>query len=259
MVYTPSALNLVSAMRAEAGFAEEYTSLRGMRAERAQPMIGYDVQYLCGDGQIGSARHRAPATAPFLDAFSAFARGTLIATTQGPVAVEDLSPGMKLITNERGPSPLLWVGAMTLRPDACAFGESGPRLFRIMAEALGMARPMTDLMTGPGARILQRTPGRRDQSLRPVRDMLDGMQVIELRPPSAVQMYHLLLPRHATITAAGLSVETFHPGPGFDQSMTYDDLAQFIGLFPHIRKPVDFGSLAHPRAPLRSQNGLNVA
>lgn len=251
MVYTPSALSLANATRADSAFAEDCATMRDPGGPRTQPSISYDVQYLCRDGQTGTARHSAPATPPFLDAFSAFARGTLIATTRGPVAVEDLSPGMKLLTNERGPSPLLWIGTVTLRPDACAFGTNGPRLIRVMAEALGLGRPMTDFMAGPGARILQRGSGIQDQALRPVRNMLDGTHVIELRPPSAVQMFHLLLPRHVTIMAAGLSAETFHPGPGFDQSMTHNDLALFLSLFPHIRKPVDFGSLAHPRAPLR--------
>ncbi|MDX1784670.1 MAG: Hint domain-containing protein [Roseovarius sp.] len=259
MVYTPSAASLANASRVGPGLADNAATMPGLDSPRAQPTISYDVQYLCGNGQIGEARHSAPATPPFIDAFSAFARGTLITTTHGPVAVEDLMPGMRLQTGERGPSPLLWIGTITLRPDACAFGGTGPRLIRVMADALGISRPMTDFMAGPGARVLRRDPNIQDQTLRPVRDMLDGTQVIELRPPSAVQLFHLLLPRHATIMAAGLSVETFHPGPGFDHSMTQDELALFLGFFPHIRKPVEFGSLAHPRAPLRPQDGWNTA
>ncbi len=251
MVSPPSMMRPTHAMRVNSGFASDYNTMRGPSRPRTQPVISYDVQYLCRDGQTGTAQHSAPSTPSFLDAFSAFARGTLIATTRGPVAVEDLSPGMKLLTNERGPSPLIWIGTVTLRPDNCALGTNGPRLIRVMAEALGLGRPMTDFMAGPGARILQRDPGIQEQALRPVRNMLDGTHVIELRPPSAVQMFHLMLPRHVTIMAAGLSAETFHPGPGFDQSMSHDDLALFLSLFPHIHKPVDFGSLAHPRAPLR--------
>lgn len=259
MVYTPSALNLVSAMRAETGFAEDIPGLNSLRPESNRPMRSYEVQYLCRDGQVGHIRHTAPAAPPFVDAFSAFARGTLISTTQGPVAIEDLSPGMKLLTNERGPSPLLWVGSMAIRPDACDSSVEGPRLIRVMAEALGMGRPMTDFMAGPGARILQREPGFQDETLRPVRQLLDGTHVIELRPPGTVHFYHLALHRHATIIAEGLHVETFHPGPGFDQAMSLADLDLFLGLFPHIRKPVDFGSLAHPRQPLDRSGAREVA
>lgn len=255
MVYTPSALNLVSAMRAETGFADEMRGHHSPLVDRNRPMRSYDVQYLCRDGQTRTARHSAPATPPFQDAFSAFARGTLITTTRGPVAVEDLAPGMKVVTNERGPSPILWIGSMTVRPETYDRSGSDVRLIRVMAEALGMGRPMTDFMAGPGARVLQRTPGLQEQTLRPVRHMLDGTHVIELRPPSTIQFYHIALFRHATITAEGLDTETFHPGPGFDQSMSLEDLNLFISLFPHIRKPVDFGSLAHPRHPLRNRNG----
>jgi hypothetical protein len=216
-----------------------------------KPMLSYEVSYLRSDGAVRTQRYPAPATPAFLAAFSAFARGTLITTTRGPVAVEDLSPGMKLVTNERGPSPLLWIGAMTLMPDARLFDPGVPVLTRIMADALGIGRPMADFIAGPSARLLQRSPGLTDQMLQPVRDLVDGMQVIGLTPPSPVVLYHLALYRHATITAAGLPVETYHPGPGFEAALPHQDVATFLGLFPHVRKPSDFGSLAHPRQPLR--------
>ena len=31
-------------------------------------------------------------------------------------------------------------------------------------------------------------------------------------PPTAVQVYHLMLPRHAVIGVGGLEFETYHPG-----------------------------------------------
>lgn len=258
MVYTPSALSLVNSMRAETGFADPRREGGLERdASHEQPRQVYETAYLRRDGEISRARHVAPVMPMFQSAFSAFARGTLITTTDGPVAIEDLEPGVKIITNERGPSPLMWVGSMTLRP-----GErDGPSLTRIMSEALGMGRPMSDVLTGPGARILQRLPGMAEEVLRPVQDLHDGMHVIELRPPSAVQLYHISLRRHATVTAAGLSLETFHPGPGFENKLPYQYFDQFMALFPHVARPSDFGALAHPRQPLRrgTPGGRDVA
>jgi len=94
-----------------------------------------------------------------------------------------------------------------------------------------------------------------EEVLRPVQDLLDGMQVIELRPPSAVQLYHIALRRHSTVTAAGLPMETFHPGPGFENTLPYQYFDQFMSLFPHIARPSEFGALAHPRQPLRRRDG----
>lgn len=238
MVYTPSALNLTGASQSDPHHAPAI-------AERTQT---FTTLFQCDDGRVGDARHRLPSSPLLEAAFTAFARGTLIATTRGPVAVEDLHPGMNIITNERGPSPLLWIGSTMLRPGDAP--DAPPRLIRIMTGALGIARPMVDLMTGPGARIAQRASGRAGQVLRPVHNLIDGNHIIALRPPGAVEMYHIALRRHATITAAGLALETYHPGPGFDAALSHQQLAAFVALFPHIRRPADFASLAHPRGPL---------
>ncbi len=143
---------------------------------------------------------------------------------------------------------------MSLRP---ALSQASPvRLTRIMTGALGLGRPMVDLMTGPGARIAQRSSTQYDQILRPVHDLIDGNSVISVTPPGAVHLYHIALQRHATMTAAGLTLETYHPGPGFETALTQQHLAQFIALFPYVRRPSDFGGLAYRRGPLGNTNRL---
>ncbi|WP_324751854.1 Hint domain-containing protein [Roseovarius sp. Pro17] len=253
MVYTPSALGLATALRANASSAAQARQ----RGDAGADTRVCNVAHLRNDGSIAEVRHTIPVHPIFDAAFSAFARGTLISTTDGPVAIEDLTPGMKVATNECGPSPVLWIGSMAMRQcENMPNPSSGTaRLTRIMTGALGMGRPLTDVMTGPGARIAQRSatqPGgaHSDQVLRPVHDMIDGTHVIALSPPGTVHLYHLALRRHATITAAGLAFETYHPGPGFENNLNYQHLWQFIEMFPHIMRPADFGSLAHPRAPL---------
>ncbi|PVA10294.1 hypothetical protein DC366_08600 [Pelagivirga sediminicola] len=239
MVHTPSG---PYPPRARPGDAQRVQT----RAAAPGPIRTVTTLVQHSDGSVIESRHAVPAS-PFFDgAFCAFARGTLITTTRGPVAIEDLRPGMRIVTNERGPSPLLWIGAMSLRPGE-AIGAP-MRLTRIMTGAFGLGRPMADLMTGPGARMAQRAAGQPNQMLRPVQDMIDGNHVIAITPRSTVQLYHLGLQRHATITAAGLTLETYHPGPGFEAALTPAQLAAFIALFPHIRRPADFGSLSHPRA-----------
>ncbi|MFX0543761.1 Hint domain-containing protein [Roseovarius sp. S4756] len=260
MVYTPSALTLGSALRANIGDADDLRP-RGRDGmdlgNPAEPVRPCEISYLRGDGTIGTARPSVPAHPVFDSAFSAFARGTLIATTRGPVAIEDLDPGMKVVTNERGPSPVLWIGCMTWpQPsDGIDPGASRARLTRIQTGALGLGRPLADVVVGPGARIAQRRDGNTgaahtDQIMRPLHEMTDGMHVIALSPPGDLELYHIALRRHATITAAGLGFETYHPGPGFETQLTQRQLGLFISLFPHLMRPSDFGGLAHPRAPL---------
>ena len=263
MVYTPSASGLTRDLRAELGETGDMRRGGGLRdpekhlAGRPAPQRQAELRYLRADASIVTRQHAVPMHPVFDAAFSAFARGTLIATTRGPVAVEDLDPGDKVVTNERGPSPVLWIGRMTWggQHDDAFQTQSGPRLTRIRTGALGLGRPLADVLTGPGARILHRNEGRPGEGgtgrmLRPIHDMIDGTHVISLSPPGEVELYHVGLRRHATITAAGLDFETYHPGPGFETQMTLQQLALFMQLFPHTMRPADFGSLVHPRAPL---------
>lgn len=238
--------------------------MTGNPARASLKMRKYEVSSLGDDGNIEFLQQVGPALPVFEAAFSAFARGTLISTTQGPVAVEDLDPGMSIMTAEFGSQPLLWKGSMTLVANAPGCVPENTRLTRIMADAFGMGRPMPDLLAGPGARLLNRPAALRQrmgagQVFTPARDFIDGFNVIEITPPAPVAVYHLGLPRHATITAAGLDVESMHPGPAFEREMGSTMMALFMTLFPHITHPREFGALAHPRTSSQDKESLDVA
>lgn len=235
------------------------TPVKPGRANVPQPgrkslaMRKYNIASLLPDGQVRNSDQIGPAMPIFEAAFSAFAHGTLISTTRGPVAVEDLVPGMKLATDQ-GPSVLLWIGAMTLMPPADDIPSSGS-LTRIMADSFGIGRPQTDLMAGPGARLSMRPTGLADRFggarvLTPVARLVDGVNAIEIFPPRPVTVYHLCLRRHAVISAGGMEAESFHPGLGFERNMGPNMLGLFLSFFPHIKEPRDFGPLAQSRLPL---------
>jgi hypothetical protein len=214
-----------------------------------------EISSLRPDGTVRVSGQIIPATARFEAAFSGFARGTLLDTEQGPVAVEDLQPGMRMLTAEYGALPLLWIGSITLLPKINGLDRADECLTRVMADTYGMSHPDRDFVAGPGGRILARSPNRdyaynTERALIPVRELTDGMNVIEITPQRPVQVYHVCLQYHATLTAAGLEVESYHPGYGFEHAMGPNLLAYFLSLFPHINAPSDFGSLAHPRLPL---------
>lgn len=231
-------------------------------------MRRYDVASLGANGEIDTSRHVAPATPQFEAAFSAFARGTLLSTTQGLCAIEDLLPGMRVDTVEFGPRPVLWIGSMTILPDAPVESPDQIRMTRIMADTFGMERPISDVMAGPGARLLHRpaalrelqgTGARSGQVLTPVADFEDGMSTIRITPPRPVVVYHLCQDRHASIKVSGLEMESFHPGLGLEQRMGPNALSLFLSLFPHITRLEDFGPLAHPRATRDTLNSLTAA
>lgn len=223
----------------------------------------YHAMWQGPDQKIRESEQAAPALPLFDAAHSAFARGTLINTVTGPVAVEDLRPGDRVTTAAHGPMPVIWIGSMTVEPDRSS-PDHPVQLTRIMSDAFGMGRPMADLLVGPGARILTRPRGLRasigaDHVLTPGHVMADGSHAFRLAPRGPVTLYHVCLRRHAIITANGLEAESFHPGAGFEREIGPKMLTLFLGLFPHIREPHQFGPLAHLRLPLDAPDSLNVA
>lgn len=207
------------------------------------------------------AQERSLPALPLLDAaHAAFARGALVATPRGPVAVEDLSPGDMIAPAAGGAVPVVWIGSVTVRPGPS--GEGVP-LTRVLADAFGIGRPLADLVMGPGARLLSRPRRLRarigaDGVLSPVHAMADGVHAIRMISRQPVTFYHLALRRHAVIVVNGLETESFHPGAGFDRGLDDATLRQVMEGFPHIRTPDDFGPLAQMRLPLDAPEILDL-
>jgi hypothetical protein len=225
------------------------------------PKRHYRMQWLDEAGDIQEGERTVQAN-PLVDAaHSAFVRGTLISTACGPIAIEDLLPGDRVVTAADGPQPVLWIGSMTLAVPEHA--GSLRILTRIQTDALGAMRPLSDLIVGPGARLL-RHPRRLRAScgsepvLTPARAMADGMQIFGVAPRKPVTLYHICLRQHAIITASGLETESFHPGAGFERGLDKATVREFLSFFPHVETPQDFGALAHMRLPLDMPDALDV-
>jgi hypothetical protein len=202
---------------------------------------------------------------PHLDeAFAAFSRGTLIATADGPVAVEDLVPGMSLQTADAGLRPLSWIGSTMLAPcPGAARAEASP-FTRIAADSLGLGRPMPDLVLGPRARMLFRHPGCRsligtETAFAPAAAFVDGVSVIALRLQQAMQVYHLSLDGQHVLLANGVEVESYHPGENAAALMDHANRVQFLSLFPHLDRLEAFGRMARPRLTAFETDALRLA
>jgi len=216
---------------------------------RAMPLTRrYDVA--CVDASTTGIRRftsMAPMLPLFEDAFGAVARGTLVATGTGTVAVEDPTPGTLVQTADNGLQPVLWIGAMSIVPGA---PQNINGLMRVTADSFGLGRPMPDLMLAAGARLLRRpTQARPDQfaGLVPITELCDGDSIIEITPPAPVTVFHLVFERHQILCANGLELESYHPGLHAEMSISQEMMSIFLALFPHVRQLDDFGPLAYPR------------
>lgn len=224
-----------------------------LRAAEKPQLRRYEVMSLLPNGNISETRHIAPALPLFEDAFCAFTRGSLIETEQGPVAVEDLLPGDRLRTHDGRCMTLVWKGSTTLVPSRTDAKGRSHRLTSIMADSFGMQKPMTTVITGPAARLLQtphylRSETRGRQILTPVQEFQDGMNVFESAPPTPVELFHLCLPRHAVIRAGGLEFETYHPGTQSLRLVSHAMRSLYLNMFSHIDQLTDFGPQAFARA-----------
>jgi hypothetical protein len=229
------------------------------------PTRKYDVLWQARNGDIMDHRAAAPALPVFENAFNAFARGSLIPTPQGLVAIEDLLPGDLIETSDGEALPIRWIGSMQLDPQGIrAPNAAAEKLYRLTSEDYGYACPSPDLMLGSGARYLHRADALKSYlgtsfALAPVSTLADDHSVVEVTPVSSVRSYHICLQHHKLIRIHGLEFETFHPGTTASGQLIGDLRGQFMDLFPHLTELGDFGAMIHPRLSAGDLLSLNAA
>ncbi|WP_299283326.1 Hint domain-containing protein [uncultured Tateyamaria sp.] len=147
-----------------------------------------------------------------------FTAGTLIETTDGPVAIEDLRRGMRLVTYDNGNRPVRAI----LRRMVDGSGDLAP--VRIMAHTLDNTR---DLLVSPAHRMLisdwraQMLFGA-DEVLVSASSLVRGDLICRV-PTPMVTYYHILMDRHEVIYAEGAPTESFHLTREAVEAAEYDD------------------------------------
>ena len=203
------------------------------------------------DGTQVFGQRRIPSLPQFEEPFSAFAQGTVFKARDGFIAVEDLQPGDWVTTATGGMEQVSWIGSATF---SASHETAGKNLTRIMADSFGMNRPESCVSFGPAARLLQTPPSLRsstvaDRLMTPATSFLDGVQVIEVSPPTPVRMFNIATRKHCALIANGLEVESYHPGTAPLAHLSETLRKAFMGLFPHIEEMADFGPMHFARAP----------
>ncbi len=226
------------------------------RPQRAQPLMRrYEVVHLLPNGDIDDFNSLAPATAAFENSFGAIARGGLLKTNRGVVAIEDILPGDQVHTVTHGFQTVHWRGSMTIVPDMSGHDDQIGKMIRVAADALGIGRPMPDLMLGPAARLYHRSPTLQrvtghDAAFVPAADFIDGINIVEVAPQTPVQAFQLGFAQHERIVVNGVEIDSQNPGARHELGLRGDMLTLYLSLFPHVERIEDFGMLMHPRVSL---------
>ena len=167
-----------------------------------------------------------------------FAAGTTILTPVGDVPVENLVVGDLVMTRDKGPQPIRWIGSRVLGQDEL---QAEPRLrpIRISRGALGIGLPSQDLLVSPQHRVLvqsriaQRIFGT-DEVLVPAKTLvvMEGVDIDEA--PEGVTYYHLMFEHHEVIVSNGAASESFYPGPQALRSVDKAALDELLAIFPQL-------------------------
>ena len=147
--------------------------------------------------------------------FVCYANGTLIATTAGPLPVETLAPGDLVLTLDRGPVPLRWIGSKAVDAGMQRTRDHvAPVVFA--PGSLGSGLPEAALRVSQQHRILLRSPVVQrmfgvPEVLVAAKDML-GLSGVALSPGADLRYYHLAFDRHEILCANGASAESLYLG-----------------------------------------------
>ncbi len=130
-----------------------------------------------------------------------FAAGTRIMTDRGPVPVEQLAVGDRVVTAEHGTMPITWIGHR--RIDCRRHPEPHKvQPVLIAAHAFGHGTPERDLLLSPDHAVFA------EGVLIPVKHLINGRTIRQIVIP-AVTYFHVALDRHGVILAEGLPVESY--------------------------------------------------
>jgi hypothetical protein len=217
--------------------------------QAGMPSRRFEIAALMPCGTVERRSVTAPAVPGIEEAATAFARGTLLPTPTGPVAVEDLDPGDSVVLTEGAPATVIWIGStLFARPRH----RTRAGLVRVMSDTMGDAVPGPDLLLGPAARLYMRHARLRsllgrDGVIVPLSDYTDGDRFIPVTPHGPVELYHLLLARHGLMRVGGLALESYHPGAALD-ALTQNGLrGAFMALFPNLEGTAGFGQVSASR------------
>ena len=174
-----------------------------------------------------------------LGCFPCFVRGTLIETEQGAVAVEDLAPGMRVLTHDRGPQPLRWIGSRALCSRALVINPA-MRPIRIAAGALGNDLPRRDLLVSPQHRVLVRSKIAQKMFGAPevlvaAKQLLQISGIDVAHDLAAVEYFHFLFDRHEIVLSEGAATESLYTGSEALRTVGHHAREEIFAIFPELR------------------------
>jgi Ca2+-binding RTX toxin-like protein len=201
----------------------------------------FDVIFAGGDDESGTVNvldsgGNTVSTITFseIESIVCFARGTMIETPTGAVAIEDLAAGDLVLTHDNGAQPIRWIGSRTVE----AKGNLAPVV--ISEGTLGNDRELRVsplhrmLITHWRAELMFGEP----EVLVPAKHLVNG-DTIYTAEGGEVEYFHMLFDQHEIVTANGAASESFHPGAQAMNSLEDAMREEIFSIFPNLRSETD--------------------
>lgn len=199
--------------------------------------------------------------------FACFAKGTMIKTPAGDIAIEALAQGDQVITVDHGAQRVQWIGGATVDLDAAP----NMRPVRISAGALGQGMPSSDLIVSPQHRVLVKSKIAQrmfdtDEVLVAAKQLLDLDGIDLLHGVASVTFYHFLFDRHQMVWSNGALTESLFTGPEALKSVGSAARNEILALFPELEtrpetvsaRPIIHGRQARQMAARHARNGRAI-
>lgn len=131
-----------------------------------------------------------------------FVRGTLIATPEGQVVVEDLKVGDLILSLNNGAVPVKWIGNRAIDPKTLDKPRNDLPI-RISAGAIAENMPERELSVSPDHCMFI------GGSLVPAKLLINGTTITQPITLSPIDYFHIELEQHDVIWADGAMAETY--------------------------------------------------
>ena len=184
-----------------------------------------------------------------------FLRGTMIRVPGGEIAVEDLRPGMEVLTCDDGPQVLLWTGSrrtactpdtapIRFAPDSCGNDRD---LYVSPQHRMVVSGAMAELLFGETEVLVKAKDLVNDRTVRPALELEEA------------EYFHLLFGSHQILWANGALSESYQPGPETAAGFDAGTQAEIRDLFPDLCAETGRGCGNAARLSLRSYEARVIA
>jgi hypothetical protein len=169
----------------------------------------------------------SPLVQGYIATLPCFAAGTGIGTPSGSVPVEQLAPGMIVLSLFGGPQAIHWIGHRSVdcarHPDpACVWPV------RIRQHAFGPSQPCRDLYLSPDHSVFV------EGVLIPIKYLIDGEAVCQV-PCDRVTYYHVELADHDVLAVEGMAAESLLPHADHSPFANGGGVTQIHPDFAHMQ------------------------